>query len=175
MWNVALVGHSQIPTQITLEDANLAVFRAPGGKARSFYTDDRLRSVLSWSGDICVLWVGSNDIVDGISPVGLADVIVEIVQRIEVTCGAIVIVCLVEPRLYPAGIPVDHTSYRKIQRAVNKHLQRKLSNRFVQFNTNSYVTELARDGVHFTQAGRNLIRDRIEKAVRSVTDVSDVE
>ena len=76
MWNVALVGHSQIPTQLTLEDANLAVFRAPGGKAKSFYKDDRLRKVLSWSGDICVLWIGSNDIVDGMSPVGLADVMI---------------------------------------------------------------------------------------------------
>ena len=32
MWNVALVGHSQIPTHLKLEETNLTVFRTQAGK-----------------------------------------------------------------------------------------------------------------------------------------------
>ena len=39
MWNMALVGYNQIPTQLKMEDVNLASFREPGG-GKKYSLDD---------------------------------------------------------------------------------------------------------------------------------------
>ena len=100
MLKVSLVGHSQIPRSLNVDNVNLRVFRAPGGHAHSFDSDHRLNQVLSWEHDLCILWLGSNDIASGIDPGLLAEKILNSALEIERNCGAIVRICLIEPRFY---------------------------------------------------------------------------
>ena len=166
MLRVALVGHSQLPSELEVDGADIEIFRAPGGKAYGFYEDERLNEVLDWSGDLVILWLGSNDIKQNTHVSDVVDNITEIKESIEEECGAEVVIILVEPRSYPDDYPVNETRYKKIQRAINKKLERELPDtRFLQFNTQMYQTELSSDGVHFTAEGQELIEDKIRDCI----------
>ena len=126
MLRVALVGHSQIPYDLEVDGAEVSIFRAPGGKAYAFYEDDRLSDVLNWSGDLAIVWLGSNDIEEDTSVGEVVENIVNIKESIEEDCGATVVIILVEPRMYPDDYPVTQSRYSKIQRGINRKLKKKL-------------------------------------------------
>ena len=174
MWKVSLVGHSQLPWDIEISGAEIRVFRAPGGRADSFYQDERLCEVLEWEHDLCILWLGSNDIEEDSHPAEIAERIENIVDDIETSCKAIVHVCLVEPRFYPGEEYMTHEQYGKIQRGINKKLRRRLNNMFIQFNSGDWIDEIAEDGVHFTEAGKQRVKKRLRKTIkRFMEDESD--
>ncbi len=167
MYKVSLVGHSQIPKTLLVDLAEVRIFRVPGARAESFFCDPRLNSVLNWKHDHCVLWLGSNDIAEGVEPGNIFEVIREIVHTIERECGAGVHVCLVEPRIYSGVRPITTNNYKKIQNAVNKKIKRSLRNQVIHFNTASFVNELADDGVHFSEQGQARVRAKIITAIES--------
>ncbi|KAK3880837.1 hypothetical protein Pcinc_014695 [Petrolisthes cinctipes] len=163
-----MVGHSQIPQTLVVPDVDVQVFRAPGGRASSFFTDARLHRVLAWKHDLCILWLGSNDVIDdidGIVPNELAKNIVEIIQTIERDCEAKVCVCLIEPREYPNEYPNTSVSYKKIKNAVNKTIRRKIKNEIIHFNTQTFANSLASDGVQFNDEG-----SRVENTFKKVIE-----
>ena len=176
MWKVSLVGHSQLPWELDIGGAEVRVFRASGGRADSFHHDERLYEVLDWEHDLCILWLGSNDIENDSHPADIAETIGDIVEQIENNCNAIVHVCLVEPRFYPEEEYMTHGKYGKIQRAVNKKLRRNLGNVFIQFNSVNWVEEISEDGVHFTELGKERIKKKLRKDIKQfMEDDSDSE
>ena len=83
MWKVSLVGHSQLPPQLSVPDTEINIYRAPGGKATTFFSDERLNDVLTWTHDLCILWLGSNDIREDSEPQEIVNDLVEVVESIE--------------------------------------------------------------------------------------------
>jgi len=173
MWKVSLVGHSQIPKSLNVPNVELNIFRAPGGKASSFFEDNRMNEVLKWEHDLCILWLGSNDIKSNTNPDELLDRIAEICHAIERDCQAVVIVCQIEPRLYLREIPVSHNQYKKIQGGINNRLKRRLSNKLIHFNTCLFVKELASDGVHWSNTGRDRVDSKLKKVIKGFILDSD--
>lgn len=88
-----MVGHSQVPQELEVPGVDLRIFRAPGGTARTFFTNDRLNNVLEWEHDWCILWLGSNDVYEEAIPRQISDHIFEIVREIERRCKAKVRIC----------------------------------------------------------------------------------
>lgn len=171
MTRVAVVGHSQVPSFLDVEEVELKIFRAPGGRADGFYSDSRLNTVLEWEHDYCLLWLGSNDIESDTIPEEVVKDILEIVNSIEDNCGSTVYPVQVEPRFYSDDYPVSHDWYKKVQRAINRKLKRRLKGKcFIHFNTAYWVEHLAADGVHWDSEGKECVRDRLEGFIRRIVD-----
>ena len=171
--DVALVGHSQLPTNLHVSGADISIYRAPGGRADEFWDDERMSDVLEeWQGDLVILWLGSSDIDEDTVPSELASNILDICENIENSCDAVVKICLIEPREYPDEDPISHEDYAKIQKAVNKKL-RKAPYSNIHFNSTAYQAELAEDGVHFTSVGRSMIKSKLRNAIKSFMNDSD--
>ena len=170
MFKVSLVGHSQLPTFLQVEQTEIRIFRAPGSRASTFFNDQRLNQVLQWKHDHCILWLGSNDIVEGMSPGELFHNIKEITRAIENECGAVVQICLIEPRIYPnsPNAPITSENYKKVMHSINKRIKRSMRHTTINFNTISYVQELARDGVHFREGGKERIKEKLTAAINYV-------
>lgn len=171
---VSLVGHSQLPWNLTIPEWDVRVFRAPGGKAESFFNDFRMSSVLEWTHDTCLLWLGSNDITEDTVVKELYEDISEVVYAIEDNCEADVIITLVEPRFYPDETPVSHETYAKIQKGVNRRLKRSLSDReFINFNSSYWVNYLDSDGVHFDYEGKRKVKKKLIRNLKWQWEGSD--
>ena len=170
---VSLVGHSQIPQQLEVAGTETRIFRAPGGRADSFYSDDRLRAVLEWKHDLCILWVGSNDIAEGMKPQELTQTIKDIIRNIERDCGAIVCLCLIEPRTRAGDRPISATNYKKVQQSVNSKLKRTLHNQVIHFNTAFYVETLNSGGVHWTSEGRERVDNKLVTVIKGHKEIFD--
>ena len=85
MWKISVVGHSQIPKKLEVENTEIRIFRAPGGRADNFNNDTRMNEVLNWKHDLCILWIGSNDIDQESKPKDIVENISQIVESIEQT------------------------------------------------------------------------------------------
>ena len=117
-----MVGHSQIPKKLEVENTEIRIFRAPGGRADDFHNDARMNEVLNWEHDLYILLIGSNDFDQESQPKDIAENISQIVKSIEQDCEAVVWVCLIEPRFYPNEEFMDHQDYRKVQRTIYKKI-----------------------------------------------------
>ena len=159
MLKVAIVGHSQCPVDLAVPGCQVRVFREPGGRADAFRSDPRLYEVLEWQHDLCLLWIGSNDIAEDTEVNVLTQHIREIKEVIEESCDSIVRVVAVEPRQYVGECPISATRYGSVMRAVNRKLAKSLPHKLIQFNKQWYIDNLAHDGVHFNVAGKQAIVD----------------
>lgn len=173
MWKVSLVGHSQLPNDLSVNNAEIQIYKRPGGRAGNFYNDRRLNEVLEWKHDLCILWLGSNDIDNVKRPRDIANNIIEVIQSIEQNCQAIVYICLVEPRFYTNGF-MSEEDYRKVQRKINKILKEQ-GNQVIHFNSSSWVEYLDSDGIHWTNEGRERVKSKLKKAIRNFMEDSDSE
>ena len=78
-----MVGHSQLPPQLSVPDTEINIYHAPGGKATTFFSDERLNEVLTWTHDLCILWLGSNDIREDSVLQEIVNDLVDVVESIE--------------------------------------------------------------------------------------------
>lgn len=152
MLKVSLVGHTQLPHSLSVAETELRIFRFPGGRAKNFFSDQRLNRVL----DFCILWLGTNDIKTSTHPGELFEEIKGVHDHIVSDCGAVVHICQMEPRTYAGETTINSEGYRKVQNSVNKKIKRKLTNRTTHFNAASFVDTLSEDGVHWTGRRKNL-------------------
>lgn len=171
MWKVSLVGHSQLPDDLSINNAEIQIYRGPGGRADNFFEDERLNEVLNWEHDLSILWLGSNDIDNETQPRDIANNILKVVESIEENCQAVVWICLVEPRLYTNGFMMEE-DYRKVQRKINKILKEK-GNQVIHFNSNDWVEYLASDGIHWTVEGRKRVKSKLKKTIKNFMEDSD--
>ena len=170
MLQVSCVGHSQLPHNLSVPETEIKIFRAPGGRADNLFSDHRLNDVLDWEHDFCILWLGSNDIEVDTDPNELFEEIKEVYETIANDCGAVVHVCLIEPRFYPGASPIDSDGYRKIQNSVNKKIKRKLTTRTTHFTASNFVEALSGDGVHWNAEGKEMVRDKLESVIVTYRD-----
>ena len=171
MWKVSLVGHSQLPEQLTVSNTEIQIYRSPGARADEFFEDETLREVLNWEHDLCILWLGSNDIDGETSPNEIAENIKEIIEEIEQECQAVVWICLVEPRFYTNGFMSDE-DYRRAQRRINRVLK-ELGNQVIQFNGQQWIEALNSGGVHWTAEGKKRVKNKLRKAIKHFMEDSD--
>ena len=165
MYKVALVGHSQIPSNLNVENVEVKIFRAPGGKIARFHRDSRLNKVLLWKHQLTFLWLGSNDITPTTSTGELINQIQMLTREIEEKCGSKVIIIEIERREYPPHkLIVEQEQYKKIRRAVNRALLRSKHFFTITFNAVRFV--LASDGVHFEPQSRRQIANQIVENIK---------
>ena len=165
MFKVAIVGHSQVPRSLSVENAEVRIFRAPGGKLENFHRDTRLNQVLSWPHNLTYLWLGSNDVHPDVRIIDLIDQNKAIASEIEEKCGSRVIIVELERRVYPPHRPViERTRYKQITRSVNRALLRCKKFFTITFNAQSFV--LASDGVHFEPQSRRVIENRFVENIK---------
>ena len=62
MYKVALVGHSQIPIELPeIPGSELKIFRQPGAKLDDLFKHP-LRDLFEYRPDLCILYLGGNDL-----------------------------------------------------------------------------------------------------------------
>ncbi len=101
MWKISIVGHSQVPKELHFPNTEIRIFRAPGGKAQFFQENELMNKILDWKLDLCIVWLGSNDITSNADPKEMFNFIKEICHTTEGDCHAEVYVCQIEPRRNP--------------------------------------------------------------------------
>ena len=174
MLKVSFVGHSQIPREYEVEDVEIRIYRAPGGRAETLLTDYRTKNVLTWEHNFCILWIGSNDIRVTVTPQEIFEHIRTIVKEIEKHCGAEVIVVQVEPRFYPETFRISTKQYMKYQNAINRKIKNNLDNQTIHFNNLKFKYSLAEDGVHWNEEGKEAIKEKFRKFILSRRSVFTV-
>ena len=160
-----------MPEELSMNNVEIQIYRAPGGRADNFFDDERLNDVLNWEHDLCLLWLGSNDIDNETRPRDIANNIIEVIESIEENCQAVVWICLVEPRFYTDGFMTEE-DYRKVQRKINKILKEQ-GNQVLHFNSASWTDYLASDGVHWDEEGQEKVRRKLKRTIRHFMEDSD--
>ena len=158
---IALVGHSQIPEEFATGNVNdtVEIFKVSGAKAFNFH-DTALTGVLENRYDIVILWIGSNDIHHSVEAKTIAFKIKDLNEEIERVTGAIVIHLGIEPRTKPRGISEE--KYGACKRGIDARVRRQVKDphKFIHL-TGRPKDFLSRDGVHFTEQGKDIIKGYI--------------
>ena len=162
---MALVGHSQIPTELECDGVEIKIFRAPGGKVSTFYNDERMNDVLHWEHDLTILWLGSNDIHPNNRPAHIYEMLREIYDDTEKWCHSKIFVCTVEPRKNPRD--TDALTYKRLKNAVNKKIIKYMGSHIIHFCSTPYQEELSEDGVHWNEIGKELVKNKLENAIKA--------
>ena len=86
MVRAAVVGHSQVPHDISVPNVETRVFRRPGARVQHFH-NELLSDLLEYSPDIVILFLGGNDI-DASDDCALrvANALKEIIQILRTNC-----------------------------------------------------------------------------------------
>ncbi|KAG0713759.1 hypothetical protein GWK47_015517 [Chionoecetes opilio] len=166
MYRVALVGHSQVPQTVEVDAPNVTVevYRAPGGKIRTFFSDDRLNGILQKEFELVILWLGSNDIKEASKVGNIVEHIRKVVETVQATCRCEIRICMIEHRIITDHYArrVEQETYDKVAKAINNKLNKKLTqDRKLSFNAKPYAQDLAHDGVHFNRTGRSFIYEKL--------------
>ncbi|KAG0721826.1 hypothetical protein GWK47_045639 [Chionoecetes opilio] len=76
------------PKTVEVDEPNVTVevYRAPGGKARTFLVDDRLNGVLQKEFELVILWLGSNAIKGNSKVEAIVEDIRKVVETWQATC-----------------------------------------------------------------------------------------
>ncbi len=171
MWKISLVGHSQVPKELNFPNAEIRIFRAPGGKAQFFHENELMNRVLNWEHDLSIVWLGSNDVTSDTDPEEVFNYIKEICYAIERDCQAEVYVCQVEPRRHPRGL--SHDQYKRIQCGINNRIKKRLHFKNIHFNNQLYMDELRSDGVHWNEEGRRHVEAKFRKVIKGFIGEDD--
>ena len=167
MLRISFVGHSNVPENFVVPGATqVELFRKRGGHILNFFDDSTLSKVLDYTHELCYLFLGSNDIVEGCSTTEIVDAIIHVTRTIEARCRAKVVVLLVENRVYyGADPPICNENYKKAQQSINTQLRRafKQTNRCIHLT--GVLAKHMSDGVHFTQTGHSILRDFLLREV----------
>ena len=158
------VGHSQIPkdnVQINGEDAELG--RVNGAVLENAYQAP-ISDYIETDPDVIVLWLGGNDLDNGLSPKEVVTELINIVRYCQEHAQT-VLVCNIEPRNYVN--PDRATSYKDKARNTNRLLTRlsqKHNYRIINVSDPALIVD-SRDGLHFSNVAKGRVIKKIERAV----------
>ena len=171
MYNVALIGHSLLPTDFfALPDVAVSVFRRPGG---TWLDSDCSEYGEFWCNnyDLAIIVLGGNDLafVDHLTAIQRAK---EFVNRIKGRVGQIR-VYTVEPRDYTVNnrFGISTLEFLRRRRKYNRVLKRWLKadgHRHIDIGKPWIVNERTRDGVHFNQEAIRNFKRSISKVILGV-------
>ena len=156
---VAIVGHSQVPPELTGPNFTVHIFRRPGAKVNDWREVPEFVDLLKSKFDLVFLWLGSNDITSTCQPNAILRQINLFALQIENSCEARVVVVEVESRQYQRSRHfVPPNQYLRIRRAINIRLH--LQKRYSLLSFGALKFELATDGVHFKAQSKLMIKQK---------------
>ena len=163
VYKVAIVGHSQVPTNIpAINSVEIKIFRQSGARLVHLQQSP-LRDVFNYRPNLCIFYMGGNDI--AVSNVDCHEVIKSIrdaLLSLKDIAQKVVFVNI-EERRYAVGNRrgVDTETYNTHRKWVNNNLRRFLRiNHIGTINVSGpWFASQSVDGVHFNkEAKRVLIR-----------------
>ena len=168
MRRAAVVGHSQVPRIVNINEADVRVFRKPGARIHHF-DEFPLNEILEFRPEVTVLFLGGNDINNEENCVtnvaaGLKRVI-EILRNIN----SVVIFVEIEWRDFNRSPVPNLTSetYNQKRKTINRNLKRYCNSRKIRtINTSSvHLERVGRDLVHFDNLAARHVKAKIERAL----------
>ena len=162
MCSVAVIGHSLVPTTVTLDIANvtLDVYRFPGATIDSLNHHLNQRNFWNKTYDLITLCIGGNDLTkDDVSNVfdKFCDLVRRLLQQTTKLSA-----CTVEYRLYQTGnrFGADRDTYRRKVTKINLKIRRfltKIGHRYLDLGKTDFIYNRTRDGVHFNSFAKSKI------------------
>ena len=172
---ISIVGHSLVPHSIgSVSGSEIRIFRSPGAKASGFDSNQALSSVLNWTHDLTILFLGGNDINDHCIPSKIATDLQNIIQQIHTYCNSCIAVVLIENRNPPANnrFNVTAVNYKRIASNVNSRLKRFSKNKsYVKLvSVGAKPFQNTTDGVHFDNETKGHLIQKFRNTIRRFID-----
>ena len=169
MVKAAVVGHSQVPHNVQIENVETRMFRRPGAKIRHFH-EEILNNLLTYEPDIVILFLGGNDIDAGDDcVVRVATALKGVIQVLRDNCGVVIVVDI-EYRNFSTsrvpGLTSELYNHRRMQ--INRNLARYCNRRNIRtINTSlDSIQRVRNDGVHFDRLAAAKVKTKISNAIR---------
>ena len=168
MVKAAIVGHSQVPYNIHVNNVETRIFRKPGARVRHFY-DEILNNLLEYAPDIVILFLGGNDI-DASEDCVLrtANALKDIIQVIRANCREIIVVEIEWRNFTQTCVPgLTSEIYNVRRRQINRNVGRFCNTRHIRtINTSlDAIQRVRRDGVHFDSIAAARVKTKITNAI----------
>ena len=170
--NIAVIGHSQLPTQIPTyrEAIRYHVFRVPGATVDHFRYHETFREFWNYSYDITIIFIGGNDIANthcAALKAKLKKLYDDVINK-----DKYVIPCTLEHRVYTVpyhGRFITTTeSYNRVSRSINQNLVRHFRFRnieYIHLQRHTFISERSGDGIHFGFRAQDRLIELIVKRV----------
>ena len=173
MVKAAIVGHSQVPHNVHVENVETRVFRRPGAKIRHFH-DEILNNLLAYEPDIVILFLGGNDIDAGEDcVVRVATALKGVIQILRENCREVIVVDI-EWRNFTSSRVPELTSelYNHSRMQINRNLARFCNRRNIRtINTSlDSIQRVRNDGVHFDRLAAARVKTKISNAIMHATN-----
>ena len=168
MVKAAIVGHSQVPHNIHVENVETRIFRKPGAKIRHFH-DEIWSNLLEYAPDIVILFLGGNDIDAGDDCVArVATALKGIIQLVKEHCSEIIVVDIEWRNFVVSRVPgLTRELYNHRRRQINRNLARFCNTRHIRtINTSlDSIQRVRGDGVHFDRLAAARVKSKITNAI----------
>ena len=168
MVKVTIVGHSQVPHNLQIDNVDTRIFRRLGAKIRHFY-DEILSNLLDYAPDIVILFLGGNDIDASENCVArTANALKDVIQVIRANCGELIVVEIEWRNFTSSRVPgLTSEIYNLRRRQINRNISRFCNARHIRtINTSLDAIQRVRgDGVHFDDIAAARIKTKITNAI----------
>ena len=168
MVKAAIVGHSQVPHNLQVNNVETRIFRKPGGRVHHFY-DEILGNLLEYAPDIVILFLGGNDIDTSEDCVPrTANALKDIIQVLRTNCKEVIVVDIEWRNFSSSRVPgLTSEIYNLKRRQINRNLSRFCNARHIRtINTSLDAIQRVRsDGVHFDHLAAARIKTKIANAI----------
>ena len=168
MVKAAIVGHSQVPSEISNLNVETRVFRKPGARIHHFYVE-LLTEVLEFSPDIIVVFLGGNVIDASVDcALRVANGLKDIIEILKANCREVIFVQIEWRNFTRTRVPgLNSEIYQQRRITINRNLKRYCSRRRIHaINTGLESIERVRqDGVHFDSVAANRLKTKIISAI----------
>ena len=169
MVKVAIVGHSQVPREITIPNVETRVFRKPGARIQHFYSD-LLPEVQAFSPDVTVIFLGGNDI-DARADCALrvANGLKGIIEILKDNCREVIFIQIEWRDFSTTRVPgLTREIYQHRRATINRNLKRFCSRGNIRaINTGlENLESVRRDGVHLASVSASALKTKIIRAIR---------
>ena len=168
MVRAAVVGHSQVPHNLHIENVETRIFRKPGARVRHFY-DEILNNLLEYAPDIVILFLGGNDIDTSEDCASrIANSLKNIIQVIKANCQEVIVVDIEWRNFTSSRVPgLTREIYNHRRRQIDRNLARFCNARQIRtINTSLEAIQRVRgDGVHFDALAAAKVKSKITNAI----------
>ena len=127
MVKVAIVGHSQVPREISIPNVETRVFRKPGARIQHFH-NELLPAVLEFAPDVIVIFLGGNDIdVSADCALRVANGLKGIIEILKDNCREVIFIQIEWRNFSTTRVPgLTREIYQECRATINRNLKRIL-------------------------------------------------
>ena len=169
-YQVALIGHSQLPWIEDYEDVRFSLFKRGGAQIADIYDSNRFdtESIFHSNWDCVFLFLGGNDLCTHHNAARVVDDLLSLVDKIQAEAKFIT---AIEPRTYyphnAERYNITTEDYNRMRRIANTKLK-TIARQWKEFRTincpPSY-NEDSPDGIHFCNEARALLIQKYWTAI----------